>query len=129
MLLANLSLESTFLRASRVLRNTGADLFFRAAGLVNGSRGVIVDFVPSNEVPAADPGSIGGSMSGGGKGKGPQSKRGGGGGGFGGEDWREMAANSFMDHQSEEFYPVVFFAVGVTSEFRRSLLSFDRNLC
>ncbi|GAA5952397.1 hypothetical protein JCM21900_003803 [Sporobolomyces salmonicolor] len=66
-------------------------------GLVNGSRGVIVDWIPRNLVPDVDT-SI--SANGGKAGK------------IGSEEWRQRAADEFMDEQKDDVYPVVFFACG-----------------
>ncbi|GAA5927655.1 hypothetical protein JCM1841_006074 [Sporobolomyces salmonicolor] len=69
-------------------------------GLVNGSRGVIVDWIPRNLVPDVDT-SI--SANGGKAGKA---------GKIGSEEWRQRAADEFMDEQKDDVYPVVFFACG-----------------
>lgn len=74
------------------------------AGLVNGSRGIIVDWIPAADAKKEEEGA---SLKKGG---------GGGGAGFGGEEWRDKAAQEWVDRQREEFLPMVFFACGVTSE-------------
>ncbi|GAA6052067.1 hypothetical protein NBRC10513_002652 [Rhodotorula toruloides] len=75
-------------------------------GLVNGSRGVIVDWVDRDAVPLdsdADepvwPGQT-------------QRKKSAGGGMFGGEEWREKAAELWADKQEVEVFPLVYFATG-----------------
>ena len=95
-------------------------------GLVNGSRGVIVDWIARGdtyapELSESQDGTAkmepGGSYRlNGGRSLAPKKKTGAGGGGFGGEDWREQAADDFMDKQVEQFCPVVLFAVGVTRQ-------------
>ncbi|GAA6014142.1 hypothetical protein JCM11491_004118 [Sporobolomyces phaffii] len=73
-------------------------------GLVNGSRGVIVDWIPADQVPDEEafgsPSKLG------------QPKRSGGADRVGTEEWREKAADEFMDQQEKVFYPLVYFAVG-----------------
>ncbi|GAA5844694.1 hypothetical protein JCM9279_002884 [Rhodotorula babjevae] len=74
-------------------------------GLVNGSRGVIVDWVDRDMVPfegAKDGASRQGGPSG-------RSR----GGAFGGEEWREKAADEWADQQEDEVFPLVYFASGV----------------
>jgi hypothetical protein len=75
-------------------------------GLVNGSRGVIVDWVDRNDVPVdADEDERMPSMT--------QKPAGLQGGRFGGEDWRMQAAEAWADAQKEPvLYPVVYFATG-----------------
>ncbi|GAA5908707.1 hypothetical protein JCM5296_002682 [Sporobolomyces johnsonii] len=68
-------------------------------GLVNGSRGVIVDWVPRHLAPNVDTISANG-------GKGAQRRW------IGTEEWRQRAADEFMDAQKDDVYPVVFFACG-----------------
>lgn len=72
---------------------------------MNGSRGVIVDWIPAAEIP--DEVALGGTS----KGKTP-----GGSGRVGTEEWRQKAAEAFMDQQQNEMYPLVFFASGKESE-------------
>ncbi|GAA6062371.1 hypothetical protein JCM10212_004217 [Sporobolomyces blumeae] len=72
------------------------------AGLVNGSRGVIVDWIPRDIAPTvedeaatnASKRSQGGSKQ------------------VGSEEWRAKAEDSYMDQQEKEYYPLVFFASG-----------------
>ncbi|GAA5824525.1 hypothetical protein JCM11251_000458 [Rhodosporidiobolus azoricus] len=74
-------------------------------GLVNGSRGVIVDWVDRNDVPLdaeEDERSVSARLQHGG----PK------GGAFGGEEWRMKAAEEWADKQGEPVYPVVYFATG-----------------
>jgi len=84
---------------------TGAQVMLLAnldlpRGLVNGSRGVIVDWISAAAGPGRPANTIGG------------------GGAFGGEEWRERAAREFMDNQEEDLLPVVFFATGETHVIR-----------
>lgn len=74
-------------------------------GLVNGSRGVIVDWVDRNDVPL-DAEDDERNM------PGPTQKGGPKGGAFGGEEWRMKAAEEWADKQGEPVYPVVYFATG-----------------
>jgi hypothetical protein len=106
LLLANLDLKG---KLSLVLSFFCAAHALQSAGLVNGSRGVIVEWIPPAEAGPLESKTGGPS----------NQKRAG--GGFGSEEWREQAANEFIERQGEEFYPVVFFAVGVTSELSLSL--------
>ncbi|ORY63819.1 hypothetical protein BCR35DRAFT_187160 [Leucosporidium creatinivorum] len=76
-------------------------------GLVNGSRGVIVDWVRKGEEPLEHE-SLAGVRNA------AEQSRNRGRGGFGSEEWRETAAADFMDKQLEAYLPVVFFAVGIT---------------
>ncbi|GAA5907901.1 hypothetical protein JCM6882_001521 [Rhodosporidiobolus microsporus] len=74
-------------------------------GLVNGSRGVIVDWVDRNDIPLdaeEDERAVAG----------PTQKGGPRGGAFGGEEWRMKAAEEWADNQGEPVYPVVYFATG-----------------
>lgn len=75
-----------------------------AGGLVNGSRGVIVDWISAEEVP--DEAAFGPIVQNGGP------KKSGGAGRVGTEEWRQKAAEDFMDQQEKVFYPLVFFATG-----------------
>lgn len=86
-------------------------VFAFAVGLVNGSRGVIVDWVRKGEEPLEHE-SLAGVRNA------AEQSRNRGRGGFGSEEWRETAASDFMDKQLEAYLPVVFFAVGITREFR-----------
>ncbi|GAA5903502.1 DEAD/DEAH box helicase [Sporobolomyces salmoneus] len=88
-------------KGAQVLLTANLDI---KAGLVNGSRGVIVDWVPVDQVPDEE------ALAGGGAAK--KSSGGSGSGRVGTEEWREKAAEEFMDHQEKAFYPLVFFAVG-----------------
>ncbi|GAA5979052.1 hypothetical protein JCM11641_004956 [Rhodosporidiobolus odoratus] len=73
-------------------------------GLVNGSRGVIVDWVDRNDVPIdAEEDERMPGMS---------QKLSVKGGAFGGEEWRAKAADEWADKQGEAFYPLVYFATG-----------------
>ncbi|GAA6051095.1 hypothetical protein JCM3770_004710 [Rhodotorula araucariae] len=67
-------------------------------GLVNGSRGVIVDWVDRDMIPVDMEDS--------------SSRKGGRGGAFGGEEWREKAASEWADKQDVEVFPLVYFATG-----------------
>jgi len=78
----------------------------RQGGLVNGSRGVIVGWVSAQDVP--DEESISAANG--------QGKKPGGAGRVGTEEWREKAADEFMDKQDKVFYPLVFFACGKEGE-------------
>ena len=71
-------------------------------GLANGSRGVVVDWIPYKEALKEAP---------------PDGRTNRSGGGFGSEEWRERAVNEFIDEQESEMVPVVFFATGVTCAF------------
>jgi ATP-dependent DNA helicase PIF1 len=74
------------------------------AGLVNGSRGVIVDWIRASEArqqEAAMPG--------------PARRKGAAGAGFGGEEWRAKAADEWVEKQGDDMLPVVFWACGATS--------------
>lgn len=75
-------------------------------GLVNGSRGVIVDWRPAFECPGK--GHIAPPLGGKVRVKG---------GGMGSEEWRAKAAEDFMLQQKEQVLPMVYFACGVTSEW------------
>ncbi|KAK4700308.1 ATP-dependent DNA helicase PIF1, partial [Phenoliferia sp. Uapishka_3] len=75
-----------------------------AAGLVNGSRGVIVDWIRASEARqqeamVADP-----------------RRKSAGGSGFGSEEWRGQAAEAWVEKQRDDMLPVVFWACGVTSQ-------------
>lgn len=83
-------------------------------GLVNGSRGVIVDWIKKGEEPIEHE-SLAGVRNA------VEQARNRGRGGFGSEEWRETAASDFMEKQLEAYLPVVFFAVGITREFELSL--------
>ncbi|GAA5936423.1 hypothetical protein JCM10213_000315 [Rhodosporidiobolus nylandii] len=74
-------------------------------GLVNGSRGVIVDWVDKDDVPidAEDDERLLPN---------PTQKAGVRGGAFGGEEWRMKAADEWADKQKEAVYPLVYFATG-----------------
>jgi len=74
-----------------------------SGGLVNGSRGVIVDWIPAAEVP--DEEAVQG-----------QTKKSGGAGRIGTEEWRQKAADEFIEQQEQVFYPLVYFAVGREGE-------------
>ncbi|KAM0753929.1 hypothetical protein T439DRAFT_167351 [Meredithblackwellia eburnea MCA 4105] len=80
-------------------------------GLVNGSRGVIVDWVPMDQVDA-NPTAEGGDQQPPSQKKGPAKPVRG--GNFGGEEWREQAANEWEDHQPKSMLPLVFFACGIS---------------
>lgn len=69
---------------------------------MNGSRGVIVGWVSAQDVP--DEESISAANG--------QGKKPGGVGRVGTEEWRQKAADEFMDKQDKVFYPLVFFACG-----------------
>ncbi|GAA5988260.1 hypothetical protein JCM10908_002134 [Rhodotorula pacifica] len=73
-------------------------------GLVNGSRGVIVDWVDRDLVPLDD--KLDSTQAG------PSQKRKVAGGAFGGEEWREKAAEEWADKQAVEVFPLVYFATG-----------------
>lgn len=73
-------------------------------GLVNGSRGIIVDWRPTSE---ADDSLENAKKR---KGKGSSGQ----GGGMGTEDWKEGAADDWKDSQAEGVLPVVCFANGAT---------------
>ncbi|GAA5880174.1 hypothetical protein JCM3774_006074 [Rhodotorula dairenensis] len=73
-------------------------------GLVNGSRGVIVDWVDRDLVPLDD--KLDSTQAG------PSQKRKVGGGAFGGEEWRQKAADEWSDKQAVEVFPLVYFATG-----------------
>jgi 1-aminocyclopropane-1-carboxylate deaminase/D-cysteine desulfhydrase-like pyridoxal-dependent ACC family enzyme len=40
---------------------------------------------------------------------------------FGGEDWKNTAAEEFIEKQEDDYLPVVFFASGATSTFELKL--------
>ncbi len=91
---------------------TGAQVMLLAnldlpRGLVNGSRGVIVDWISA----AAAPGRPAHTLSGGGS--------------FGGEEWRERAAQEFIENQEDDILPVVFFATGETHVIRPYVWAID----
>ncbi|GAA6009141.1 hypothetical protein JCM10207_004280 [Rhodosporidiobolus poonsookiae] len=73
-------------------------------GLVNGSRGVIVDWVDKNDVPV-DADEVESARY-------ASQTRTVRSGAFGGEEWREKAAEEWADKQGEAFYPIVYFATG-----------------
>ncbi|POY71024.1 hypothetical protein BMF94_5949 [Rhodotorula taiwanensis] len=73
-------------------------------GLVNGSRGVIVDWVDRDLVPLDD--KLDSTQAG------TTQKRKVAGGAFGGEEWREKAAEEWADKQDAEVFPLVYFATG-----------------
>jgi len=84
---------------------TGAQVMLLAnldlpRGLVNGSRGVIVDWISAAAAPGRPAHTVGI------------------GGSFGGEEWRERAAVEFIEKQEDELLPVVFFATGETHVVR-----------
>lgn len=103
LLLANLNIK----RKRRHTRRRGGE---RAAdmpsteGLVNGSRGVIVDWVDRDLVPLDD--KLDSTQAG------TTQKRKVAGGAFGGEEWREKAAEEWADKQDAEVFPLVYFATG-----------------
>lgn len=74
---------------------------------MNGSRGVIVDWVDRDLVPLDDNSTQAG----------PSQKRKVSGGAFGGEEWREKAADEWADKQAVEVFPLVYFATGAQGEF------------
>lgn len=84
------------------LQDDPHELLVSAGGLVNGSRGVIVDWVDRELVPLDE----------GGQGSGQRNGAGRGGGGFGGEEWRAQAASLWADQQKDEIFPIVYFATG-----------------
>ncbi|GAA5880488.1 hypothetical protein JCM16303_005400 [Sporobolomyces ruberrimus] len=90
-------------------------------GLVNGSRGVIVDWISAEEVP--DEAAFGPIVQNGGP------KKSGGAGRIGTEEWRQKAAEDFMDQQEKVFYPLVFFATGQEVIIRPHswCIDFDKN--
>ena len=71
---------------------------------MNGSRGVIVDWVDRDLVPLDD--KLDSTQAG------PSQKRKISGGAFGGEEWREKAADEWADKQAVEVFPLVYFATG-----------------
>ncbi|GAA5935910.1 uncharacterized protein JCM15063_001846 [Sporobolomyces koalae] len=90
-------------RGAQVLLLANLDV---KGGLVNGSRGVIVDWVSASDVP--DPEDLLASPTKNGK----RLKNAGGAGRVGTEEWRIKAADQFMDEQDKVFYPLVVFASG-----------------
>ncbi|KAL8292841.1 hypothetical protein RQP46_000535 [Phenoliferia psychrophenolica] len=74
------------------------------AGLVNGSRGVIVDWIPSSQANQQE----------GAANAAPPRRKGAPGGGFGSEEWRAKAAEDWVEKQGEDMLPVVFWACGAT---------------
>lgn len=82
-------------------------------GLVNGSRGVVVDWKTVEEAKLEA-----GLLQKDGKTRG--------GSGFGSEEWKSKAADDFLEKQAEKVLPVVFWASGVTCErlFEEILLWF-----
>jgi hypothetical protein len=92
------------------------ELKFLAEGLVNGSRGVIVDWVDRDAMPVDSdsdepvwPGQT--------------QRKSAGGGMFGGEEWREKAAELWADKQGVEVFPLVYFATGKQRQLRFCFLS------
>lgn len=75
---------------------------------MNGSRGVIVDWVDRDLVPLDD--KLDSTQSG------LAQKRKIGGGAFGGEEWRQKAADEWADKQATEVFPLVYFATGAQGE-------------
>lgn len=71
---------------------------------MNGSRGVIVDWVDRDLVPVDDPSGI--------NQPGAAPRRTLTGGAFGSDDWRAMAADVWADKQEAEVFPLVYFATG-----------------
>ncbi|GAA5953293.1 hypothetical protein JCM3765_007464 [Sporobolomyces pararoseus] len=108
--------------ASKLLKlKVGAQVLLLAnldvkGGLVNGSRGVIVDWVDASEVEPTIA-----------EGTGP--KKPGGSGRVGTEEWREKAADSFIESQEEQCFPQVIFANGREVIIRPHswCIDFDRN--
>lgn len=76
---------------------------------MNGSRGVIVDWMDRDLVPLDD--KLDSTQAG------PSQKRKVSGGAFGGEEWREKAADEWADKQAVEVFPLVYFATGAQGKF------------
>lgn len=77
-------------------------------GLVNGSRGVIIDWIDAAEADRAA-NAIQSD---------PKSKKKG--GQFGGEEWKAQASSEWLEAQSEDKFPIVLFAAGITSRSCRA---------
>lgn len=93
--------------AQRVELKIGAQVLLLAnldlgAGLVNGSRGVVVDFVPDSKELEGDYGEIKLDV---GK-KGTKSRQ---------ESWKEALPKEFMELQKVKMLPIVMFVSGATS--------------